>query len=230
MYPFTPQPWGPPMLRPLRDLGNAACVLIALEAVAELLLTLTQFYAARTLRAYYFGSPEVSGFDADRSIDLILVVSVLATLALIAAGVVVVVWLWRARLNAEQLCFAPHRRSRGWVIGGWFCPVVNLWFPFMVVDDVRRASDPRMSRHAQTLGWAPRSALIGWWWATWLAGLIVGQLPPVGDEEGLAAIEAIQTGAVFSAVSTSLNAAAAVLLIVIIRRVGQWQSLPRYPF
>ena len=63
-------------------------------------------------------------------------------LVLLAAGVVFIVWLWRARDNAELFCSGQHRRGRGWVIGGWFCPVVNFWFPKQIVDDVIAASDP----------------------------------------------------------------------------------------
>jgi hypothetical protein len=44
------------------------------------------------------------------------------------------------RANVELICHARHRRVRGWAIGSSVCPVVNLWFPFMVVDDVYRAS------------------------------------------------------------------------------------------
>jgi hypothetical protein len=40
------------------------------------------------------------------------------------------------------------------VIGGWFCPVVNFWFPKQIVDDVIAASDPR------TPPLFPRSALL----------------------------------------------------------------------
>jgi Domain of unknown function (DUF4328) len=29
-----------------------------------------------------------------------------------------------------------QRRSRGWAIGGWFCPAVNLWFPYQIATDV----------------------------------------------------------------------------------------------
>ena len=48
-------------------------------------------------------------------------------LALLAAGVVFIVWLWRVRWNAEMFCRGEHRFTRGWVIGCWLVPVVNLW-------------------------------------------------------------------------------------------------------
>ncbi|MFI6865697.1 DUF4328 domain-containing protein [Nocardia sp. NPDC050406] len=87
----------------------------------------------------------------------------------LASAVLFIVWMWRARLNAEALCLARHRRSRGWVIGGWFCPVVNAWFPQMIMSDIVRASDPRTPSDARDLRARPASPLVGVWWTAWLA-------------------------------------------------------------
>ncbi|MFC7618004.1 DUF4328 domain-containing protein [Actinokineospora soli] len=53
-----------------------------------------------------------------------------------------VVWLWRARVNAGRVCDAPQRLRVRWAVLGWVVPVVNLWWPQMVVGDVHRASRP----------------------------------------------------------------------------------------
>ncbi len=93
-----------------------------------------------------------------------------AWLFLLGAGVSVIVWLWRARRNAEALCAAPHRLQIGWVIGGWFCPVVNMWFPHTILTDVVHASDPRTPADAADLRGRPANALVTAWWLTLLAG------------------------------------------------------------
>ena len=87
-----------------------------------------------------------------------------------AAGVVFIVWLWRARGNAELFCYGQHRRGRGWVIGGWFCPVVNFWFPKQIVDDVIAASDPPTPPRFPDLRRIPRHGLVLAWWLTLLWG------------------------------------------------------------
>lgn len=94
---------------------------------------------------------------------------------LVAAGAFLV-WLWRTRRNAETLCQARHRRSRGWVVGSWICPIVNLWFPFMIVDDIYRASRPETPRDLDDLRSVPGSRLLGWWWALWLAAWFVDRI------------------------------------------------------
>ena len=46
---------------------------------------------------------------------------------------VFLVWFSRVRHNAGL--WGPQRRSRGWAIGAWFTPVVNLWFPYQIAAD-----------------------------------------------------------------------------------------------
>ncbi|MGH3334102.1 MAG: DUF4328 domain-containing protein [Nocardioidaceae bacterium] len=87
-------------------------------------------------------------------------------LAGIAAYVVNCLWLWRARQNAETISASPHKRSSGWVWGGWLVPVVSLWFPFQIVRDVRKAT------------WGRAGALVGWWWAVWLVTVVTAQIGP----------------------------------------------------
>ena len=95
-------------------------------------------------------------------------------LALSAAAVVFIVWLWRARGNAEFFCYGRHRRGRGWVIGGWFCAVVNFWFPKQIVDDVIAASDPRTPPLLPDLRRIPSHGLVLAWWLTWVATEVIG--------------------------------------------------------
>ncbi|MGH3461929.1 MAG: DUF4328 domain-containing protein [Kribbellaceae bacterium] len=89
------------------------------------------------------------------------------------AAVVFIVWLWRVRKNAEFLCRVQHRRGRGWVIGGWLCPVVNLWFPKQIVDDVIAASNPRTPPFTPNLRDIRPTRLVLGWWLTWIAANVI---------------------------------------------------------
>ncbi|TLF98293.1 DUF4328 domain-containing protein [Nocardia cyriacigeorgica] len=153
-----------------------------------------------------------------------------------AAAVVFIVWLWRARRNAEALCGARHRLAAGWVIGGWICPVVNVWFPHVIVADVVRASDPQTPSDLRNLRSRPTSRLVTAWWLLLLSAsalsmlaLVLG-LPkwraettgdyiiygygPVGGF-GLIAVEFIHA---------FVLAAAGTCLAVVITRVRRWQE------
>ena len=109
--------------------------------------------------------------DYRRAIDTqtkawdVLLWSDLASLPLIPAAVAAYVcnclWLARARANSMALTQgkALHRRERTWVWLGWWMPVVSVWFPFQVVQDVRKASVRPTEMHRGHLGL---------WWTAWL--------------------------------------------------------------
>jgi hypothetical protein len=81
-------------------------------------------------------------------------------------------WLHRARANLPALGIADARWSPGWAVGWWFGPGMNLIRPYQVIAEVWRASDPE----APAAGWRARpvSAVLGWWWALFLAPLWYG--------------------------------------------------------
>lgn len=79
---------------------------------------------------------------------------------------VFIVWFYRARKNADGRGW-HQRRSPGWAIGGWFVPVVALWFPYQIMADVWQAGLPAEQRGRPA--WQPIT-----WWACWLLGWLTG--------------------------------------------------------
>nr|WP_238355244.1 DUF4328 domain-containing protein [Kribbella sandramycini] len=83
----------------------------------------------------------------------------------IATGVAFLAWLWMARENSDF--FNPgrslHRRSSGWAIGSWFCPIVQFWYPLQVVEDVVAGSAPS----PEEAGSVRIRALLYGWWVAW---------------------------------------------------------------
>jgi hypothetical protein len=99
---------------------------------------------------------------------------------LIATAIAFLIWLWRTRDNVDVLYapFAPHpgmhpgqqpqgahRRTPGWVIGSWFCPIVQFWYPLQIVTDVTRASEPPNRPGVSRSGGI--RALLATWWVSW---------------------------------------------------------------
>lgn len=143
----------------------------------------------------------------------------------LAATVLFIVWLWRVRSNAEFLCRAQHRRGRGWVVGAWFVPVVNLWWPKQLVDDVIAASDPQTPPFTPNLKDIRPARGVRTWWLTWLGSIVVvcvgGVVEPYPDapDHGLALAAAI-----LYTVGAMLTAVSAWLAVRIIERIDHDQS------
>ncbi len=94
-------------------------------------------------------------------------------------------------------------------------PVVNLWFPYQVVRDLDRLSEPR----------APASARVGTWWALWLVTLVVApwanDLASDAVDQGTSEHEAL--AATLGLVLVASTLAALVLWVVLVRRIVRHQ-------
>ncbi|MEU6239724.1 DUF4328 domain-containing protein [Streptomyces sp. NPDC047024] len=203
--PFAPPPGFalPPglALRSPVGLGRAAVTLLALVAVADLFAVW-----ADALQLDGAGSGRTSGL-ADLATGLSGGAQVLT---LLGAMVVYLCWLYRVRINAEVFDLASQSLRRGWAIGAWFCPVVNLWFPRRIVLDIWDASAPQ--------GRPAGHGLINGWWALWLVSV-------VADE---AATREVTEGAVWTArvllFSDLTDMVAAVLAALVVLRLTRMQN------
>jgi catechol 2,3-dioxygenase-like lactoylglutathione lyase family enzyme len=101
--------------------------------------------------------------------DLYLILRVLFAFLYVPAGVAFVCWLFRARANAHAI--SPevfHAYAAPYLVVGWFVPVVNLFVPKGIVDDIWASSRPGGLRPGTDLYRIRRSGLIWAWWLTWL--------------------------------------------------------------
>lgn len=135
----------------------------------------------------------------------------------IAAFVVTGIWLARARRNADRIAPDQQRRSSVWVWLGWIVPVVSLWFPKQVIDDVWRTT-------VRAAVPADRPST-GWWWGLWIAAQLLGNLaarafgltgePHVGYLEHLFLIESLSALALTVAMTQWIR---------VVRTVGRAQD------
>jgi hypothetical protein len=127
---------------------------------------------------------------------------------------VYLIWFQRVRVNAEVFSPSGHRMRRGWAIGGWFVPIVNLWFPRRIALDIWDASSPRSKP-----GW---HGLVNIWWTLWIFSLLAGRV-------GYTAYERAETSQeVHDSMDTviladALDLAAAVFAVVVVLRLTRMQ-------
>jgi len=210
-------------VRPVGGLGIAAAALIGLALVGSAIDVWSDWHRANLIDDLVYGGRQIS-FDELTSADsTAMATSWLSIGTLILAGVMVMVWLARARRNAEDICVAEHRRARGWVFWGWIVPIVSLWFPYMFVEDVYKASRPDNPHDLVSLSTVRGSGLLGVWWGFWVARLVTSWILIV-SLRGEETVEMFHRAAVINTVSLVVSVAAAVAFIMIIRRISGWQD------
>ncbi|BCM69039.1 hypothetical protein EASAB2608_04373 [Streptomyces sp. EAS-AB2608] len=212
-YPAPPGAW----LRSPAALGRATAVLLGVVIAADLFACYADLLEIDVTGDIADGATGSDVVDrADRADTLYGVAGISQGVALLATMVVYLCWLWRVRVNAEVFDASRHRMKRGWTIGGWFCPIVNLWFPRRIVADCWDASAPWNERTGHT-------PLINAWWTVWLVNLFVGRFADTSSRKAETA-EELRQAAKTMLVSDALDIAAAVLAIVVVVRLTRRQE------
>jgi len=217
LSPFTSAP-GP--VRPLRGLAVAAAVCIALSVFASGALSWTQWLEYRVAADFAAGTATLAeAYMADRLSGILR--WVVAALTVLDAAVFLG-WLWRARLNAESLSLSVHRLGRGWVVGAWICPIVNLWYPLIVLADIWKTSRPGPTATLDLAKVRGSRLVTTWWVLSVLAGFVTFYattklLVPVTADD-------LYRGWRDYLIASGTRAIAAILLVFVIARITIWHS------
>jgi hypothetical protein len=218
------QPHAAEEFQQVGTVGKIAIGLLGASTVTHLLSTWSDWNTYSVVHRYLGGLPGVDDADLNRADAIAKVTAVPNVIVSVAAAVVFVIWLWRARINSEVFCQADHRRSHGWVLASWFCPGPNLWYPKQIVDDVWLASDPKTPVYADDLRRFRTPALTSVWWVTWIGALafdvvirrfLMWMEATVGSLRGIA---------LAGTASLVLTAASAVAATLVIRKINAMQT------
>lgn len=221
--PGASQPvWAPEAPYGISGLARAVVVVLCIGIAIDVLSIVSAAFEINLYNRLIDGD-EVTDSEIDADDARVILVSVLQFLIYTVTAVVFLVWFYRAYVNVRRLGVTEPRYGAGWSIGAWFVPILNLWRPKQIANDVWRGSEPDLPAPAPG-DWAKRPvpALLGWWWAAWLLNPILYAVANVYYSE--TDLELNRTGAVIYMVSDLFSVIAAALLIVIVRRVTARQE------
>jgi hypothetical protein len=194
-YPYDQLP--PP--RDLRVLGLAAVVAAGLFTVVRALATLVGLTSAEAPDA-----AETGGTDP-------MTVASLASGVLL--GLVLLMWIYRARKNIDAFADAQPRWSLGWTVGAVFIPCANVVLVPVVLADVARASvvnpESGRARRLVALIWACLALTVV---ASFSSGLVSGFVETSGPS-----VSTVVAGLL-------LGVIAGVMLIVVIHTITAEQQ------
>ncbi|WP_440107505.1 DUF4328 domain-containing protein [Streptosporangium sp. H16] len=174
------------LLRPIRAYATVALTLMALSSVASagastLLLVSREGWSWLTVRQW-------NALYALLLSSVVLLFSIIPLLA----GIAFVCWLFRARGNAYAISPGVfHRYATPFLVFGRFAPLVNLFVPKGLVDDILTTSRPGGLRPGTDLYRGRRSGLVWAWWPAWLLWTVMEVAFVAFGNAGMTALETV---------------------------------------
>ena len=163
--------------------------------------------------------------------------SILYGVSALTGAIGFLIWWWRAYSNLPGITRQELRFGRGWAIGAWFVPILNLWRPKQIGNDIWRGGDPnaRGNRDWTSL---PVNQLVHWWWALYLlasvldgvAGALLSTDPVLSNSVSghnaptTSDLREEHAAAVVYAASSAIEVIAAATAIVFIKRASDRQD------
>ena len=146
------------------------------------------------------------------------VIGIAEIIIAVAAGIVILMWVYRANANARRIGAADMRFTPGWAVAWYFIPIFNLWRPYQAMKEIWQASADPAAWQSQ-----PVPSLIGWWWAGWLIANALGNATfrlasKAEDIDGLLEVNTV------SLASNLAFGAVSFVLLAIVRKVSDMQA------
>ena len=205
---------GPEPLVDTARLTRIATALIRTWLATDVALGLSALYTIGVLGG--LGGAIAPGESFAGLEQVLAVTGVLNVVAVVAAGIAVLRWIYRASRNAQALGPAMTV-TPGWSVGWFFVPIANLWKPFQAVSETWQVSaDP----HAPDA--VPIPAVLRIWWGCWIASSIISNIDFRLSMQAETA-EQLIAASWFTVAAVPVDIALTIALATIMRRLSQMQ-------
>jgi Domain of unknown function (DUF4328) len=213
---------GPPYASPRGPAG-------ALRWLFYTLVAVTAVAIAAAVVEYRFYSRYTDGEPVDEDAELpVVLFSGLVGLVqfglYVAVVVLFIVWFHRLYSNLPALGATNIRWGKGWAIGAWFVPILSLWRPKQIANDIWRSSDPHAPPQ-QGSSWRDKDVPIvfQWWWAAFLVSQWIGNAALRATLRADTASDLAQTAVVYG-IADGFDILAALLAVAVVRRTTARQE------
>ena len=194
-------------MRGLRVWAGFAIAGLGLNLLTTVVSVFAYLQRASLIDKFTADTTSVTDDQLLSSDDLVKACAGATGLAFLVTAFCFIGWLAAGARRAQEIRPDALRHGRGWAVGAWFVPFLNLVRPPQIVHDVWRSTSPLAGRR--------RSApLVGWWWGTFLATNILGRAAGTDTKT----LSGLRNQAVFEVVLAPLDLAAAVLAILLVRQ------------
>jgi len=148
-------------------------------------------------------------------------IALLQILALIVGAIFFIRWFLEAYRNVDALG-GTRDFTEKWAGWAWFVPILSLWRPKQIANEIWRAGDPdRPTEHPSET--TPLWGVLALWWACWIASNFISQIAArMAFHNDTVASLRHSTAAYL--IGDSIDIAAAVLAIGVILRITARQE------
>ncbi len=133
----------------------------------------------------------------------------------ILSFILFVTWFYKSYANLENVVDNLEHK-KGWIIGAWFVPFVNLYKPYKIMKDmylkVQGILNYKESYHKDSIS----TSVIGWWWATFLTSSLTSEISEAFFKHA-ESIDIVIIGSYINLVSIIIAVAYVVLSIKLIK-------------
>jgi hypothetical protein len=210
-------------LRPPAQIAVALLTLGLIAGAAAFVLEMNHYGVLSDLNSGVNRAPG----DLSRSDELTRSADLVRFGVFLAAAIAFLAWFSRAYRNLARLGVPGLRYTHAWAVGAWFVPIVNLFRPKQVANDIWRATDPQL----RSEGWHGRdvSPWLHWWWAFWVAGGVFGNQAAFAQIQAKTVSEQLRASsfAIVADILFALGAALAIAVVsvVTVRQEARAQAL-----
>jgi LSD1 subclass zinc finger protein len=155
---------------PGKGVAVTAVLLLTLHIVSDAGVIACELTGLKVTLPQEPGAPPPGPGDRINPVGCLQILIVIPTIVLFC------MWMYRSYANLRLMGVRGLLYSPGWAVGYFFIPILNLFRPCQVAQEMWRASDPTADLNYRDWGRNSLSAVIGFWWFFWILANIAGQI------------------------------------------------------
>ena len=208
-------------------LARVVIAFLALSALIDLIAIASGYFQvallSQSLADYLIDEADASANDTREQI-----IAILELVAYLIAGILFLVWIYRANRNLRALKIRNPKYSPGWAVALFFVPFVNLYFPFDIVRTLWKESNPDigisdkffMQDSSVRKQYSSESPLIGLWWGCWIVSGFTSRISSRLSSD----IDQLITATWVEMASDAIGIIGTVCLILIVKEIDERQE------
>ena len=153
--------------------------------------------------------------------DTFIIAANVAHIIIVVLSIVFfIMWFRRAYYNLHMLPWHNARYTEGWAAGGWFVPIINLWWPYQIMIDIWRGTQNALK---ERLGEPQSAAIVGWWWALHIITSVYNNIAAQYGRKAEQDIDTLLTSTKVDFVGEILSIPAIIITIILIQRTSNFE-------